>query len=392
VAGVFSGIGPRRAEAAGRDPAQLPDSDPPTAERGDGRPRWKPRWTSPARAWLYGTLSPDGKILVWVDAMGRITWVDTASGKAFLRNPSLRGAERLIVDNRGVVVAWAPLNPGRTGVWVVRPVDAPAVRRDLGAPLWSAALDSRQLGVWVGTGDKVLHWVPIDGGDIQVSSLPGIADSLTATPTGSIASLWLESGVCAVDPAGLLRWHRRSDDRARRWRPLLSEDGKRLFLVSSTGPTKALWRVHRLDPATGDALWETSIVGKLAEALLTVDGGRLALTTWVASTDPRDPAQRKLHMIDEAGNWLFRDKGSAVFEPLLAALSVRGERITVVDGDRGISTLDRSGRTIARRIGLPGAREIGRPARVMSVLATPDGRRMVLIRGDGRMTGYEALA
>jgi len=324
--------------------------------------------------------------------MGRITWVDTASGKAFLRNPSLRGAERLIVDNRGVVVAWAPLNPGRTGVWVVRPVDAPAVRRDLGAPLWSAALDSRQLGVWVGTGDKVLHWVPIDGGDIQVSSLPGIADSLTATPTGALASLWLESGVCAVDPAGLLRWHRRSDDRARRWRPLLSEDGKRLFLISSTGPTKAHWRVHRLDPATGDALWETSIEGKLAEALLTVDGGRLALTTWVESTDPRDPAQRKLHMIDDAGNWLFRDKGSAVFEPLLVALSVRGERITVVDGERGISTLDRSGRTIARRIGLPGAREIGRPARVVSVLATPDGRRMVLIRGDGRMTGYEALA
>jgi hypothetical protein len=133
-------------------------------------------------------------------------------------------------------------------------------------------------------------------------------------------------------------------------------------------------------------------MGRVAEAMLTVDGGRLAFTTWVDATDPRNPAQRKLHMVDDRGNWLFRDKGSAVFQPMLVALSVRGERITVVDGERGISTLDRSGRTIARRIGLPGEREIGRAARVSAVLATPDGRRMVLVRGDGRITGYESLA
>lgn len=394
AAGVLAKGMRQRPALAGSPSLQSPNPvpDPPVEERSDGRPRWKPRWTIPARSWKAGSLSPDGRTLAWVDSLGRLTWVDTSTGKEFSRGPAIRGAERLLVDNRGVVVAWAGLNPGRTGVWILRPVDAPPVRRDLGAALWSAVLDPRGTGVWVGTGDSRLHWVPLDGGTVQSSQVPGIADGLVATPSGVVASLWLESGICAVDPTGNVRWRLKSDDRARRWRPMASGDGRIVLALSSTGPQRRDWRVERLDPVAGTQQWAKPLSGTVAEAMLAQDGGRLAIVAVSAAGAGRDGGQRKLHMLDDQGNWLFHDKGSAVFEPRLAAISVRGERITVLDGERGIMSLDRSGRTIARRIGLPGAKEGGKPAPVESVLATADGRRMVLVRGDGRITGYESVA
>ena len=358
---------------------------------GDGRPRWRPRWTSPIRGLVDGSLSPDGSTFAWIDSLGRISWIDMATGKTLVRRPPLRGVDRLVVDNRGTVVAWTRLNPGRTSLAIVRPVEAPPLGRDLARPLWSVALDSTRQAVWVGTGDRALHWVPLDSGPMRRTELPGIPERLAANQGGVVAALWLESGICGLDSRGAIRWRMDGDHRARRWSPIVGVGGNQVYALSWRGPQRTEWRLTRVDTVSGRLQWELPIDGAEVSALCSADGERIAVATSQPARTPDGLGQRKLHMVGSDGKWLFRDKGSAVFQPVLAAVSVRGERITVVDGDRGISTLDRNGQTIARRIGLPGKRENGRPAQVEAVISSADGRRMLLLRADQRLTAYESL-
>ncbi len=73
------------------------------------------------------------------------------------------------------------------------------------------------------------------------------------------------------------------------------------------------------------------------------------------------------------------------------AMSGAGDRITILDGARGMLTLDDRGRTTSRRMALPkdpAAQTSPRPSRWTQ---TPDGSRLLVLGENGVATLYAAL-
>jgi hypothetical protein len=61
----------------------------------------------------------------------------------------------------------------------------------------------------------------------------------------------------------------------------------------------------------------------------------------------------KLYAYNRDGSSIMDGRGSGYFTPMLVGVSENGHRITVIDGQRGLTTLSDSGSTLARRMQLP---------------------------------------
>jgi hypothetical protein len=71
----------------------------------------------------------------------------------------------------------------------------------------------------------------------------------------------------------------------------------------------------------------------------------------VAKAQARVPS--KLFVYRRDGTVVMDGRGSGYFTPTLVGVSENGHRITVVDGQRGLTTLSDNGSTLARRLPLP---------------------------------------
>jgi hypothetical protein len=97
----------------------------------------------------------------------------------------------------------------------------------------------------------------------------------------------------------------------------------------------------------------------------------------------------KLALFDRDGNRLFGEKGSALFRPRLVALSADGARLTVFGGQGTLYTLDWRGNFLSK-LRLETDATTGEAPAVEDTMATPDGRFLLVRRGDDRISLFKA--
>ena len=368
-----------------------PDAPP---EKVDGRPRWRLAWSAPIPGAVSVHLADDGATLAWVDRNGSVRRVDGASGKTLWQTPPRPGVARVLACRGGRIVAWSPLNALKPLLLVLNPATGASRPVALTAALWSVAASADGTTAWVGAGDRSLTAVPLDpaGGAPRRIALDGIPESLAVAPGVVVAGLWLDSGVVAVDGQGGILWTVRDAEPARRYSPLLSADGSTTVLFSAIGPEGKAPMLSVFGARDGKHRWEVPADGADLQVALSGNGARLAVT---AAHPERhggvDVWQHKLSVYGQDGEALVRDKGSRFFDPRVLAVSARGERITVCDGARGMTALDARGRTLSRRITLPVDPATGKPVSFRDTWATPDGRFLLVRRGDGQISLFKSV-
>ena len=223
--------------------------------------------------------------------------------------------------------------------------------------------------------------------------VPGLPESLAVASGKPVAacSMWLRAGVAGL--TGTAQWRFEESDPARWFDVQLSADGGTLLAISQKGPRRAgrasETQIHVWDAPTGKLLWTAPLLGTSPVARIDATGSVIAVTyTVVAKYTTGDVLEAKLALFDRLGKTLAAPRGGAYLSPRLVALSASGNRVTVLDGDRSLCTLDTTGRTVAR---LP----INTTENIVSVretLTTSDGSGLLLYRGDGVLEYYRATA
>jgi len=121
-------------------------------------------------------------------------------------------------------------------------------------------------------------------------------------------------------------------------------------------------------------------------ALLSNDGQYLAVSyLYTASPTNRDAEEEKLAYFDSCGQRCFRDKGSALFCPQIAAIAADGSTLTVQSGRDTLFTLSAHGNFISKLRLAPNART-GETPTIQRTLTSQDGKSLLLHRSDGKLT------
>lgn len=366
--------------------SRVPAQDPTQEPAADARPRWKPLWSLRLALPESIAISNDGRRVVVRDRRNRFTAIDGILGRPVWTTPPLPRVREMAVADTGAVCCWAPLDPQADGIVVLDPATGVQSLIRIGIPIWSVALAPGGRFAWVGCGDRTLRRFALSGEPESVTTLPGIPDAIVATNRAIFAGMWLDSGLAGVSPEGKPLWTVARSDPARRWRPFATGDGRNAWVVSASGPGRKDPRMERIDPATGTTLWEKPFDGEGLRWAVAGSSG------WIAVSERSQPGDvAKLHVVDLEGAWRVRGKGSRFLEPVVMAVSARGDRITILDGERGMVTLDDRGRTISRRMTLPkdpATQTSPRPARWTG---NPDGTRLLVLGENGVATLYASL-
>lgn len=366
--------------------SRLPQ-DPNTEEpASDARPKWKPLWSLRIALPEALSVSPDGRRVVARDRRNRFTAIDGIKGKVLWTTPEIPRVREMQVLDGGTVLCWAPLDPEADGLTLLNATNGAVSTLRIKGSLWSVAPSPDGKSAWVGCGDRTLRRVDLSGTSGPVVKLPGIPDALAVSARGVFAGMWLDSGLAGVSLEGKLLWTVARSDPARRWKPFATADGRRAWVISTSGPRRKDPRLERFDPAAGTTLWEKPLDGEAIRWVVSQQTGKVALS----ERTPSD-GLAKLHVLDPDGVWRVRGKGSRFLEPTVMAMSGAGDRITILDGARGMLTLDDRGRTTSRRMALPkdpAAQSSPRPSRWTQ---TPDGSRLLVLGENGVATLYAAL-
>jgi hypothetical protein len=271
---------------------------------GDGRPRWEHVWTRPTPAALSASVSHDGSCVAWVDERGGVRRLDGANGATLWQAPPAPGVDHVLASPKGQVVGYSLLNPAHP---TVRVYDAKfGARRAATLPVrgavWSVALSDDGSRAVVGTGEGVVHTLPLAksapekpapapkssstalvGPVVKAAScrLPGIPESLSLAGERPLVVLgtWNDAGVRLLDLNDLSEhWGSRDPQRDRSYRVRLSADGSTAVGVSARGPRGREARIDAWDAKTGRLLWREEIDGRDALAFVSADGSRVAVS------------------------------------------------------------------------------------------------------------------
>jgi hypothetical protein len=365
-------------------------------DSGDGKPRWTMVWERAAPSLLTFALAPDGQSVAWMSQKGQVRRLDSQTGRQLWGTPPLSGMDALAAAPGGQVLVWKRLAPQRAEVLILDAVlgaGAARTQRVAGA-IWAVMVSSDGASFVVGAGDHSLTRWPL--GTVSAPPLAlrveGYPESLALADDGSFAcGTWLPSGI-----SGSNGWRYREPDPARWFDVTLSADGSTLVALSRRGPRR---RASAAEPkllvwnrSAGKLLWEQKIDGTEPRLRVSEDGGVIALS-YVATAHyaTGDTPERRLSLYSRDGKHLAPDRGGSYLAPELVALSASGNRITVLDMDRSLCTLDRAGRTVAR-LPLPIDPQTNQPYSIRSAQSSADGQTLLLHRGDANLALYRATA
>lgn len=343
-------------------------------------------WTVAAPGAADFSLSPDGGTAAWTDVTGRIRRINTGTGKTLWRTSPLAGVNRVVAGNTGDVAAFSGLNPQRNSLVLLdAKVGDKKTRVFAGdGAVWSAAFAGGT--AFVGTGGRAVYAVR-GAPEKPLFRTRGIPDGFAVSADGSRLAFatWSPPAVSGCDAAGRETPWRYKDEPGRRLRVSVSADGRRVTVLSTRGAggESPVLRVHDAD--TGKVLWQTALPADAGEASATMsaDGNTVAATYCrVADNGITD---WRLAYFNAAGQRLFADKGSALFEPHIIAVSPTGNTLTVQDGDATFFTLDRGGNFVSR-LRLRPATPDGKPVRVLRVLSSDDGKTILLQQTGDKLT------
>ncbi len=365
---------------------------------GDGKPRWTLRWQRPVPALDGFSLASDGSVIAWTDTQGRVRRLDSQTGRQLWRTQPLPGRDGLLAAPGGQVLVWKRFAPQRPEVLILDALLGDAGARTQKAPgaIWSVAVSGDGQTLLVGAGDRTLTRYPLGASTAapQTLRVEGYPESLAVGDSGEhfACGTWLPSGVSGPKDT----WRHREPDPARWFDLQLSTDGSTLVALSRRGPRRRASatdaRLLVWDAQTGLRLWEQEITGGAARVRVSEDGGVVALSfVAVSHYSTGDLSERRLSLFARDGKRLSPDRGGSYLAPELVALSASGNRITVLDMDRSLCTLDRAGRTVAR-LPLPLDPETRQPYSIRASQSSSDGQTLLMHRGDGTLALYQATA
>jgi len=376
---------------------------------GDGRPRWQHLWTRPAPGLASLSVAADGSAIAWVDERGSVRRMDSSSGRTVWQANAIAGLNRVLIAPGGRVVGYSRLNPGFTSLRVFDPQygDRKIATVPVRGCVWSATLSGDGGRALIGTGERLIYSIPlIDATAVAGASAlkpvtwqaPGMPDSVALANSRPVAvmSTWQGTGVRALDLKGTTaaeKWGQKDPQPDRTFQVMLSADGSTAVAVSARGPHALEARLNAWDARTGRPLFQEPIDGREPRVLISQDGGLIAVSyaRMPYYRTGGDALEYKLALFDRDGSRLFADKGSALFRPQLLALSGDGARLTVYGGAGTLYTLDTHGNFLSK-LRLPTDPETGDPPTVRDSVPSPDGRYLLLWRGDGQISLFKATA
>jgi hypothetical protein len=407
------------APAVAQAPVGREASPPPAAAAGpfvgggDGRPRWQHLWTRPAPGLTSFSVAADGSAVAWVDDKGGVRRMDSSTGATLWQARPVAGLNRVLAAPGGRVVGYSRLNPALCALRVFDPAagDRKAATLPVRGCVWSAALSGDGARALVGTGERLVYTVPLTPAAPAPATpapkpaepwrAPGIPDSLAVASDRPLAVLatWQGAGVRALDlkPAATAeKWGVLDPQPDRMFRVVVSADGSTAVAVSARGRRAEEARLEAWDARTGRSLFREPIEGRDPRVLVSADGGLVAVSYARMSyyRTGGDALEYKLALFDREGNHLFADKGSALFRPQLLALSGGADgagRLTVYGGQGTLYTLDARGSFLSK-LRLPDDPDTGDAPLVRDAVSSPDGRYLLLWRGDGQLSLFKATA
>lgn len=385
----------------------------PLVEMGDGRARWEPLWTRPAPDLVQASVSPDGSSIAWMDKKGSVRRLDSLSGKPVWQTASLPGVTRISAFPGGDVLAYAPFDRLRPTIRVLDRTfgEKKGAVCPLDGAVWSVAVASGGSAAFVGTGKGSVFTLPLRRSASEsflrptVWSVEGIPEALTATGDGSLTLVrhWGAGGIGAWHPTKptLLTtasvpappvWLKPETAAFRSLSLTISDNGETAIALTAQGPRGQATRLDVLDAATGNRLWQLDLNASGAKARVTSDGQFVAITSaHLSDYNTGSVLEHKLSYYTRDGRKVFRDRGGLYFAPELVAVSADGSRISVQSGPNTIFTLDRRG-NFKSKLTLPKKPATGISPTIRECVATSDGRYLLVIRGDGQITLYRAVA
>lgn len=343
---VIIGSGCQRKLFETEAPNQAQSSET-AGERADGRPRWKAiKSFAVGEAWA---ISSDGHYIATIDDQRlRIT---TSMTGPILHHVAIPISANDLVVTKSCVVSYKRLDPTATQLAVLDIRSGKWTLIDTGASIWAMTVDSSGEGIWVSSGDHtVRHYPKVNLGIAGMTKLvvPGYGGSLTSDATGCIVTEVFPSGITAVMNDATKRWHIEEENPKRKTRVFTTQAGS-IYLDSTEQLSTNSHTITRISASTGEPLWETVHTGKYVNIHADQHSGMLGLS--VGNPETKVPAKLFLYRTD--GKVIMDGRGSRYFSPILVGISDSGHRITVIDGERGLTTLSDAGSTLARRLQLP---------------------------------------
>ena len=326
---------------------QTVDATAEEGERADGRPRWRTvRTLTVGDMWVA---SPDGRYVATIDDQRlRVT---TALEGRVLHHAALPFVAYDIAVTKSAVVCYKRLDPASTSIAILNIKTGRWSRIDAQASIWQVSADASGEGIWMSCGDHtVRHYPNVCAGEVGMTQLviAGYGGNLTADPLGCVVTEVLPSGITAMANNATMRWHIDEENPKRISRVMTTQSG--VLYLDSTERTKPNdHTITRISSTTGAPLWEVQHVGKYVNVPNDPNTGMLSVG--FGNPDARVPA--KLFVYSSDGSVIMDGRGSGYFSPMLVGVTEGGHRITVIDGQRGLTTLSDSGSTLARRMPLP---------------------------------------
>lgn len=357
---------------------------------------WRILWTISAPGMTDVSLSTNGENIAWTDDKGCVRRVLCDTGRAQWRTAPITGINRVAAAPNGTVAAYSRLNPDRSSVVFLHPQFGDLRSRifaENGA-VWSAAFGTED-SAFIGTGDRKVYEHRDPVAVTAPFSTDGMPESVAiAADRARIAfGTWSPAGVLSCSLSRNRQcWKRAESEVDRTCRVSLSEDGSRLMALSVRGAHETDGIIRVQDGATGAVLWEARLPEGAAfpSALLSANGEYVAVT-YRRSAALKDRENWRLACFGANGERLFRDKGSALFKPILAAIAANGSTVTVISGGDTLFTLDRRG-TFINKLHLTADGNPDKPLFIRSVRSSRDGRTLLLQRGDGKLMLLRASA
>jgi outer membrane protein assembly factor BamB len=313
----------------------------------------------------------------------------------------------------GDVLAYSPLDRLRPTVRVLdrKQGAKKGALYPLDGAVWSIAVANGGSAAFIGTGKGSVYTLPLRENldDIflrpTVWAADGIPECLTSTEDGSLAlvSHWGKGGIGAWHPTKptLLTtasvpappiWLRPAAESARDLSLTLSDNGKTAIALSRHGVHGHMARLDVIDAATGNRLWKVDLNASGAKARVSSDGEFVAVTSaHMSDYSTGSVLEHTLSFYTRDGRQVFGDRGGLYFSPELVAVSADGSRITVQSGPSTLFTLDARG-NFKWKLTLPKNPTTQAPPTIRECIATSNGQFLLLVRGDGQITLYKAVA
>jgi len=229
----------------------------------------------------------------------------------------------------------------------------------------------------------------------------GVPDSVALSPVAPVAVIgsWQDGGgvgVWPLKPGQGPRWLYREAEAGRAFNVHLSGDGKTVVAVSGIGPKRDRARAQVWNAETGKVLFRCDLDGFGAEARVSATGNVIAVSySHVTRYNTGDLNERRLIAFNRAGERIFSDKGGLYFAPRLVCLSEDGARVTVLDGDRSLYTLDARGKFLSKlhfASDKAGNKSGGDVPTIKATEASENGAFLLVWRGDGMLTLLKAAS